>query len=116
MSQWSMYAKESGVSLTMDFSRYGNLRYKGYEKGNNKTEREYVVDDEVILEPKPVYYFTHSADMDEKQKMETADKILDDFFLTSLRVQISVSILRISGKHSVHILKDMTFIRKMNTV
>lgn len=81
LSQWSMYAKESGVSLTMDFSRYGNLRYKGYEKGNNKTEREYVVDDEVILEPKPVYYFTHSADMDEKQKMETADKILDDFFL-----------------------------------
>lgn len=81
LSQWSMYAKESGVSLTMDFSKCSDFVYKGYKSSDDKNDREKIVENSEALEPKSVYYFTHDAEMDEKQKQETAERILDDFFL-----------------------------------
>ena len=81
LSQWSMYAKESGVSLKLDFSENESLKYKGFERGKATSAREYIVDTSVVVRPKPVYYFTHSADMGREELQETAEKILDDFFL-----------------------------------
>lgn len=81
LSQWSMYAKESGVSLTLDFSDSSLLKYKGYVSGTEKSERDELVEKSVVVEPKPVYYFTHSADMGKENQQSIAEKILDDFFL-----------------------------------
>ena len=81
LSQWSMYAKESGVSLTMNFAQSSNLTYKGYERDASKTERAEIVENSASWKPQPVYYFTHNAEMENEQKQETAENILDKFFL-----------------------------------
>ncbi|MBD5518932.1 MAG: hypothetical protein HDR07_10795 [Lachnospiraceae bacterium] len=54
LSQWSMYAGESGVSLAMEFS--GKERYRGYSE-DGKRER---VSDLSIL-PRKVHYCTKTA-------------------------------------------------------
>lgn len=79
LSQWSMYAKESGVSLTLDFSNWKELQYTAYKRGGDGTKRENV--SEKSIKPKPVYYFTHNASMGDEYTRKTSEKILDDFFL-----------------------------------
>lgn len=80
LSQWSMYAKECGVSLTMDFKDWETLNYMGYEQEKKDSrERKNLISYPVA--PKPVYYFTHSTNMEKKYCDETSGKILEAFFL-----------------------------------
>lgn len=83
LSQWSMYAKESGVSLTMDFPEEDSLEkpmleYKGFKLGGK--ERERLMAGDKNLFPKPVYYFTQTPNMEAEHYQRTAEKILDEFF------------------------------------
>lgn len=66
LSQWSMYAGESGVSLKMDF--HGEQKYWFYsEKENNENKREYYLSD---IYPKRVFYLTQRV-----MKKSTYDSI-----------------------------------------
>lgn len=66
LSQWSMYAGESGVSIAMEFS--GEEKYKAYE---DKT-RKYV--SKRRMEPHTVYYCTKNA-MSEGRYQSVVQKI-----------------------------------------
>ena len=71
LSQWSMYAKESGVSLRMDFSRDdGTNKYKLplNEKDLTKTVNGF---------PRQVYYLTKHV-MRESEYAEVCEKIFQD--------------------------------------
>lgn len=72
LSQWSMYAKESGVSLKMDFS--SSHEYLAYPFGEKNEERKTISQ---ILYPKEVYYFTKHA-MDIRQYRKVERKIIED--------------------------------------
>lgn len=64
LSQWSMYAGESGVSIAMDFK--GKEKYKAY---NKKNERENVSKHRII--PRKVHYCTKNAMRDSKYETVT---------------------------------------------
>lgn len=78
LSQWSMYAGESGVSLKMNFS--GTEEYRAYpvegdeskEKEEKKREK---IPDTVIMQK--VYYCTKTA-MEDKEYKKIADEIWDE--------------------------------------
>lgn len=74
LSQWSMYAGESGVSLRMGFT--GNEKYKVYpDNGEAKTdEREELPDSGERPQVRKVYYCTKSA-MEESEYRAAADAI-----------------------------------------
>ncbi|MBD5483035.1 MAG: hypothetical protein HDR15_11045 [Lachnospiraceae bacterium] len=74
LSQWSMYAGESGVSLRMRFT--GTERYKAYpDNGEAKAqEREELPDSEERLQVRKVYYCTKSA-MKKSEYKAAADEI-----------------------------------------
>lgn len=72
LSQWSMYARESGVSLKMQFS--GEEKYSAYPKG--KAEREETENGRIY--PQKVFYFTEQAmnsEIYKKIKKEIIDSI-----------------------------------------
>ena len=77
LSQWSMYAGESGVSLKMCFS--GMEKYRAYPEsdGSKAKEREDLPDTEEKLSIQKVYYCTKTA-MDENEYRKIADEIWDE--------------------------------------
>lgn len=70
LSQWSMYAKESGVSLKMEFEErdYEFLTYNPSDKDRD-TRPNY------CMHPQEVYYFTKGV-LDDKQYEETGCQII----------------------------------------
>lgn len=74
LSQWSMYAGESGVSLRMCFT--GNEKYKVYPDNGEASsgEREELPDSEERPQVRKVYYCTKSA-MEESEYRAAADAI-----------------------------------------
>lgn len=73
LSQWAIYARESGVSVKMNFEK------TTYRFSTGSTEKD--CDAEWNLLPKEVYYFTHASMKDnEKLYNQTAYKILDQLY------------------------------------
>lgn len=68
LSQWSMYAKESGVSLKMEFEDR-DYEFKAF---NSKGERE----PNYSMRPQEVYYFTKSV-LSKGQYQRIGNKIID---------------------------------------
>lgn len=73
LSQWSMYAGESGVSIKMQFEE--NERYKVFAVG--ETERQFLVDEDVSIYPKEVWYCTKEA-MEPDDYKNVADTIWEE--------------------------------------
>lgn len=71
LSQWSMYAGESGVCLGFSFT--GEEKYKAYKEGSQK-ERDYVSSDSCPIFPRKVYYCTKS-EMSRPEYEETIKNI-----------------------------------------
>ncbi len=72
LSQWAIYAKESGVSLAMDFPEQGEMSFDTYNKKGKK-----VIDNYTLL-PKKVEYFTKgvlSPDEYEKEAKIIIDRM-----------------------------------------
>lgn len=74
LSQWSMYARESGVSLMMDFN--GSRRYKAYKESSSENQREDITN--LDLYPRQVYYFTETAMKDRKKCSAIRKHIIED--------------------------------------
>lgn len=73
LSQWSMYAGESGVSLKLNFENKQN--YKFYAAGKEKQEeRKYSVSN---VKPRRVYYVTQSS-MEKEEYDSVKEKILEE--------------------------------------
>lgn len=74
LSQWSMYAGESGVSLKMDFSR--TKKYLAYPIGSDglKAKKRKILPDKVTIQK--VYYCTKMA-MEENEYKKIVDEIWD---------------------------------------
>lgn len=77
LSQWSMYAGESGVSLKMCFC--GTERYRAYPDSNKSKDvkREELLNTGEKSGIQKVYYCTKAA-MNENEYKEIADEIWDD--------------------------------------
>lgn len=76
LSQWTTYAKESGVCLEMVFEADKANQYLLYEKDQpDSAARKIIVENK----PKEIYYFTKER-IDEQKYQETAKKILLDLF------------------------------------
>lgn len=76
LSQWTTYAKESGVCLEMAFETDKASEYLLYEKDKKDSdEREISIKKEL----KEIYYFTEER-IDKQKYQETAEKILQDLF------------------------------------
>lgn len=76
LSQWTTYAKESGVCLEMVFEADKANQYLLYEKDRpDSAARKIIVENR----PKEIYYFTKER-IDEQKYQETAKKILLDLF------------------------------------
>lgn len=84
LSQWSMYAKECGVSITMDFENWEKLEYLGYSRNSGEPKKREAIMSWPVA-PKPVYYFTRSANMKKEHREDTSEKILDTFFLNDTK-------------------------------
>lgn len=69
LSQWSMYAKESGVSLRMEFDK--DHIYEINEFGKNRNQEKIVIEG---LSPRKVYYCTKNA-MTQEQYTEVRTAI-----------------------------------------
>lgn len=76
LSQWTTYAKESGVCLEMVFEPDKANEYLLYEKDQKDSD-----DREITVERnlKDIYYFTEER-TDKQRYQETAEKILSDLF------------------------------------
>lgn len=74
LSQWSMYAGESGISFKMVFS--GNERYKAYLDNG---ERDYLTEEGVILKPQEIFYCTKDA-MEQTSYEAIRDSIWEKIF------------------------------------
>lgn len=72
LSQWIMYAKESGVSIGLDFSKskYQFLAYSADSKERDISYSE-------VVKPRPVYYFTRGA-MPQKTYDSCSGRIIKD--------------------------------------
>ncbi len=76
LSQWTTYAKESGVCLEMVFEPDKADEYLLYEKDQkNLDDREITVERNL----KDIYYFTEER-IDKQRYQETAEQILSDLF------------------------------------
>ncbi len=76
LSQWTTYAKESGVCLEMAFEEDKAKEYLLYQKGHKaQDDRDISVEKKL----KEIYYFTKERN-DEQKYRETAVKILTDLF------------------------------------
>lgn len=98
LSQWSMYARESGVSLLLDFNR--KLDYKAYTAEDGGAVRELITKNEMY--PRKVYYFTKSS-MPQKKY----EKVKKEIILEIEKNSDKISIEDIEG-NAVQIWKDMT--------
>lgn len=76
LSQWTTYAKESGVCLEMAFDLDKDGEYLLHNKGQKDQESR---DISVTKELKEIYYFTRERNEKEKYQ-ETAEKILMELF------------------------------------
>lgn len=83
LSQWSMYAKESGVCLRMDFGE--SMIYRAYPEGEN--ERSVVTKQQLC--PQKVYYFTKDAMKSQAQYKKVRQEILDMMLIKAGSVAIS---------------------------
>ncbi|MCM1231033.1 MAG: hypothetical protein NC489_12950 [Ruminococcus flavefaciens] len=74
LSQWSMYAKESGVSLKMGFEER-DYKFLAFEAGsdNEKAERK----QNYSMHPRKVYYFTKEV-LDNNKYQETGNEIVNE--------------------------------------
>ena len=99
LSQWSMYAGESGVCLGLVFA--GDEKYKAY-KEDQKNERAYVSNDACPIYPRKVYYCTESA-------MSPSDykKVSDSIWTEINRRNRGATIEDIVGNID-YVWKDMT--------
>lgn len=76
LSQWTTYAKESGVCLEMVFEPDKANEYLLYRKDQKDSEdRDITVENRL----KEIYYFTEER-IDKQKYQETAEKILSDLF------------------------------------
>lgn len=76
LSQWTTYAKESGVCLEMVFEPDKANEYLLYQKDQKDSDsREITVENKL----KEIYYFTEER-IDKQKYQETAEKILSDIF------------------------------------
>lgn len=98
LSQWSMYAGESGVSLKMNFRK--PQKYCFYADKQNKSEkRKYKLSD---IKPKSVYYITESA-MKEKDYLNVKGKIVKD-----INERFSDILGDMEGENAITVWQDMT--------
>lgn len=72
LSQWSMYAKESGVSLMMDFARDKDRVVYEIPRNDSKADAK-----EVRTVPHKVYYLTRQA-MKEGEYRKVSEEIIAD--------------------------------------
>lgn len=79
LSQWAIYAKESGVSIKMDFSKrfyHFSTESTEVQKGTEKMERA-----RWQLSPQKVFYFTYNpVHACKRQYQKTAYEVLDRLF------------------------------------
>lgn len=76
LSQWTTYAKESGVCLEMVFEPDKASKYLLYQKDQKDSDiRTIIVNNKL----KEIYYFTEER-IDKQKYQETAEKILADLF------------------------------------
>lgn len=84
LSQWAIYAKESGVSIKMNFEEQERV-YKFFTNSDDENSDNNKKKAEWNLFPKEVYYFTYDAmsnqGMEERYK-EVAYKILNQLYGT----------------------------------
>lgn len=76
LSQWSMYAGESGVSIKMQFD--GTEKYKVYDLISGKRKR--LVDGDTSIKPQKVWYCTEEA-MNPDDYKRVTDEIWKEAFL-----------------------------------
>lgn len=76
LSQWTTYAKESGVCLEMIFESDRTNKYLLYQKDQKDQEKRKIT---VEKELKEIYYFTEERS-NQQEYQETAEKILSDLF------------------------------------
>lgn len=97
LSQWSMYAGESGVSLKMNFNC--KLKYLFYSRKKNDV-REYCLDS---IRPQKVYYITEGA-MREKAYCTVKQKIA-----TEIQNRYSkITLNDMEDENAIKIWQDMT--------
>lgn len=72
LSQWFMYAKESGVSLEMNFDEYG--KEFEYTLCENETSSKHSINGKIVLE-KMIYCTSASGSMQTKEKEEAKKNI-----------------------------------------
>lgn len=75
LSQWSMYAGESGVSIKMQFEE--NEKYEVFDLHSQK--RKLLVDDKTSIYPQKVWYCTKEA-MENEDYNKVADEIWEEAF------------------------------------
>lgn len=97
LSQWSMYAGESGVSLKMNFDC--NLKYLFYSDKADKI-RDYFRKN---IHPRRVYYITEGA-MEKEAYDSAKDEIIDEI----RRQHSQVTLGDMESENAINVWQDMT--------
>lgn len=99
LSQWTTYAKESGVCLEMAFETNKVNKYLLYEKNQKDSMKRKII---VGKELKEIYYFTEER-IDKHKYQETAKKILSDLFGENAENLDKESLIEKWGQISIYV-------------